>query len=72
MVLSNNPPKAIIELDKEMTTFVLDNCESNLRLGVILLQNMMDTDNRAGAEKVVELIEKFKKLKKIVEKASDD
>lgn len=65
----NNPPHVVIELDEEMAQFVLDNCEANQRIGIGILENMMKTENRKGAEKIVDMIEKFKKLKSLMEKA---
>lgn len=64
----NKPPVAIVELDDEMVTFILDNCDANQRLGLTLLEGVK---TKESAEKIVGFLEKFKKLKGLVEKARD-
>lgn len=65
----NNPPACVLELDEETTKFIIENCEANIRLAMQWLQSMVvdETHDRAGSEKIVALIEKFKKLKDQVE-----
>lgn len=62
----NNPPFAVIELDEEMAEFIVENCDANQRLGLTLLSSATTRD---GAEKLVKMLENFKKLKGLVEKA---
>lgn len=63
----NNPP-VIIELDAEMVEFLLQNCHSNITMGLDMLQNKM-VRSRDLMERLVDNIEKFKKLKGIIEAA---
>lgn len=63
----NNPP-VIIELDAEMVEFLLQNCHSNMTMGLDMLQNKM-VRSRDLMERLVDNIEKFKKLKCIIEAA---
>ena len=66
MSLSNNPPDVSLELDADTARFLLDNCETNLTLGLGLI--MSPGISRENAEKLVAMNDKFKiirdKLKK--------
>lgn len=61
----NNPP-VMIELPREIAEFIIENCDSNLRLGIQLLDK---SENEIQGRKIVRLIENFRTLKTIVEKA---
>jgi hypothetical protein len=56
----------MIELPREIAEFIIENCDSNLRLGIQLLDK---SENEIQGRKIVRLIENFRTLKTIVEKA---
>ncbi len=61
----NNPPAVILELTQEEATFILDNCESNIAMGLNLLQA---STSEATARKVVDMMENFKTIRAKVQK----
>ena len=61
MAKSNNPPHVIIELTKEEYDFLIENCESNISLSLSVLNGLK---SRSQAQKIVELLEKFKNIRK--------
>lgn len=63
--MSNNAPHAVVELTEEQYTFLLHNIDSNLVLGLELMQG---TQDRSTAEKLVKLNEDFKSLRDAVMK----
>lgn len=63
---TNSPPHAVLELTEEEFTFLLGNCESNIMFGLNSLQVIED---RSTAERMVEVIEQFKNLKKKLERS---
>lgn len=62
----NDSGKRIVELTPELLAFALENCDTNVRQGLTLLQS---GTNRETSEKLVELVEKFKELKRALEEA---
>jgi hypothetical protein len=71
-VKSNDTGRRIVELDDELLSFVLLNCETNLHQMMGYIQMVHDgkaTLSRENAEKMVGHIENFKKLKRALEKA---
>lgn len=69
--LSNNPP-VVLELEPDLADFLVENCEANLRMGMNILQNLNAVEgskDRKFAEKLVDQLEKFRKLRKLVEEA---
>lgn len=62
--MSNNPPYAVVELDRETYDFIVANCESNMAFGLNALGMVKE---QSSLEKIVESIEQFKALKKKVE-----
>ena len=66
--MNNNPPYAVVELSKEQYDFILRNCDSNIRAGLSILTTTGKTSEPMEV-KIVELIEQFKNIKKVVEKS---
>lgn len=62
----NNPPQRLVEMDDDLAAFVVENCETNMRFALMNLQGVSSRDLQ---EKLVEMIENFKKLKAAVEKS---
>jgi hypothetical protein len=60
MKTSNNPP-VVLELDSEIVDFLVENCEANISLALRILDNR--SSSRETLEKVVNMTEKFKKLR---------
>lgn len=63
--MSNHPPEVTVELTRELAEFVVENCDSNLVLGLQLTQSLQDRDK---LEQLVALNDRFKKLKDAVKK----
>jgi len=63
--LSNNPPVTILELDQEMHDFLMRHCEINMRLILGILQA---SPSKNTAMEAVNILEKFKKLKVMLDK----
>lgn len=68
-MISNNPP-VVIELEPELADFLVENCESNIEFALRALQTM-GVESRAAAEKLVEMNDKFKRLRDAVRKARE-
>lgn len=71
---SNNPPDVILELTHEQASFLLDNCKSNLRLGLAMIMSFQHDpgtleQKRAKAEKYVKLQDQFSDMMKLLRKA---
>lgn len=64
--MSNNPPDKLVSLTKAQWEFLISNCDSNIAFGLANLQNVT---NRSTAEKLVEMLEQFKAVKKALEAA---
>lgn len=63
--MSNNPPYRVVELDKETYEFIIANCDQNITFGLNALQN--PAFSRPTLEKLVDVMEKFKAVKKALE-----
>ena len=63
MASSNNPP---VYLTQELKEFLVQNCDSNISVGLQALSGMQSRDL---AERMVGLIEKFRALKKAVKES---
>jgi len=61
---SNNPPYAVVELDKASYDFIMENCDNNIAFGLSALM----TVSESGARKLVDLMESFKAIKASLEK----
>jgi len=61
---SHNNPPITIEIDAKLADFVLDNCDTNIELGLKLLQSY--GDNISTAYKLVEMVENFRALKNAI------
>lgn len=59
--MSNNPPRAVLELDQADAELMLQNCESNLRLSLGLM--MGGAMSRENTEKLVRYNEFFKGIR---------
>lgn len=65
--MSNNAPDIVLELTNEQAAFLMENCDSNITFG---LNAMMTGElERSSLEKLVELSEKFKGIRKALIKA---
>lgn len=60
-MISNNPPDVVLELTQKQAEFLLNNCDANIRLGLMMLQQ---GGTREQVEKLVEMNESFKEIKK--------
>lgn len=70
--MSNNPP-ILVELDDALAEFVMENCDSNIEMSLVLLQRGADANmSQSSLEKFVALGENFKKLKKLVAQAKKE
>jgi hypothetical protein len=57
---TNKPPAAILELNQEQAELMMTNCNSNLTLGLQLLNGVKSREN---AEKLVKFNEFFKTIR---------
>lgn len=62
---SNNGPFAVIELTQEQYEFAMRNCETNLTLGLELMQQ---AQSRAVVENLVQMNNDFKSLRDALKK----
>lgn len=62
---SNDPPEVIIGMSRELAKFLIENCDSNISVGLSSLQL---TTSKENAERLVKMIEQFKELKQATEK----
>jgi hypothetical protein len=58
---SNNPPDVILELTKQQAEFLLKNCNSNITMGLKLID--MPDVSRGTLERAVALMEEFKAIR---------
>lgn len=63
---SNNPPYKVVELTKEQYEFLLDNCDTNISMGLEALPAMQSNES---IQRIVDLIEQFKSVKKALKDA---
>lgn len=63
---SNDSGRRTVHLTDRTLAFALENCDTNIRQGLGFLQTGV---SRETAEKLVELLENFKELKKALEEA---
>jgi hypothetical protein len=71
--LSNNGPYVMVPLTKEQFDFLLDNCDTNMGMGLgILLQVRAGVMSRSAAEKTVALVEQFKGVKQALKQAEKE
>lgn len=61
---SNNPPYAVVELDKASYDFIMKNCDDNIVFGL----NALMAVSEDSARKLVDLMESFKAIKVSLEK----
>lgn len=66
MTQRNDTGQRAVMLDEELIEFLHEHCESNMRMGLMTLNGVT---TRERAEPFVELIEKFKRVKKALEEA---
>lgn len=60
----NNPPHAVVEMDKELYDFVMKSVEANMRMGLSVIMSM----SPEGQREMVSLLEQNKRLKAALEK----
>lgn len=58
--MSNNPPYAVIELTEEEYQLIAENAETNIAMALAILPGITAREN---AERTVQVIEKFKRLR---------
>lgn len=63
----NNGPDLIIGLTNEQADFIERNCDQNITFALSALMEV----ERPAAEKLVELMEQFKSVKKAIKEARD-
>lgn len=56
----NNPPAVVLELTKEEAEFLLDNCDTNIRMSLGMLTKV----SQSTGERLIKLIERFKSIRK--------
>lgn len=72
---SNNPPDLELRLTHEQGTFMLENCDSNIRMGFALIMSMADDPSLTReqkmerADKVESMRKKFSELQKLLRDA---
>lgn len=66
----NNPPAAVVELSQEEYDFLVANCDSNIMLGLNVMQEMGYDMSEEALRELVDLTEKFKKLKDKLQEAA--
>ena len=66
----HNRPKKTVELDQDLLEFVEENCESNIRLAMNLIDpcGPFPEMKMEKVRKIVEMVEKFRKIVEMVEK----
>lgn len=70
MSISNSNGMVFIELPLELAEFLVNNCNSNIEMGLKLLDPLGPVDlQRPQAEDVVGMMEKFKIIKGATERA---
>lgn len=65
--IGHNSGKVLLEIDAELAAFIVENCDSNLSLGLAIMMNR--SVSRKGMETLVANTEKFKKLKRATKEA---
>lgn len=69
---SNDPPHAVVELDRRLYDFLIHNCDVNIAQTSTMIDPcgpMRDTPlSRSTTEKLVNLIEDFRELKRAAER----
>ncbi len=68
----NDSGKRVVELDVEILEFAVDNCEVNMNMALGMLQRVHDNKaelSRETGQKIVDMLEKFRSLKKALEDA---
>jgi aromatic ring-opening dioxygenase LigB subunit len=66
--IGHNSGKRLVEMDDDMIAFVKEHCEKNMIMSLNIMQN--GGVSHEMAEELVELTEKYKRLKKAVENAT--
>jgi len=70
MSMSNSNGMVFVELPPEIAEFLVNNCVSNIEMGLKLLDPLGPVDlKRPAQEDVVGMIEKFKIIKNATERA---
>ena len=70
MSISNSNGMVFIELPKEIAEFLVNNCNSNIEMGLKLIDPLGPVDlHRPQLEDVVGMMEKFKVIKTASERA---
>lgn len=66
----HNQPPVVVELPGDLADFLIDNCETNMEFGLrVLVMVQEGTMSRETGQKVVDLAEKFKRVRAIIQKA---
>lgn len=73
-VNTNNPPDIELRLTHEQGTFLLENCDANIRLGFAIVMSIADEpitqeEKMAKAEKYEELRKQFSAIQKLLRDA---
>lgn len=61
--IGHNSPMLTVALEEDLVQMMKEHCDVNIKMGLMALPNM----SREGAEEMVELIEKFRRLRKRLE-----
>jgi hypothetical protein len=64
--IRHNKPHVIVALPPEMADFIIENCKGSIDIS---LRVMQFKKSKEGAECIVEMVEKFKELKHLIEAA---
>ena len=67
--MSNTGGKIAVLLTKEQAEFLIGNCDSNIELGLRMLDGIV---NKSNAVKIVGLLENFNGIKKACKDALDE
>lgn len=69
---ANHPPRDItVTFTPELATFLLANCESNMIMGLGMLENRKAGYSQETTVRIVEMIEQFKAVKAAVKKGME-
>lgn len=74
--MSNNPPDIILELSNRQATFMLENCDANIRLALAMIISIADDkisvkEKQQKAEKFIKLSDKFREIRLALLKAGE-
>lgn len=71
---SNNGPDVVLNLSHEQATFMLENCDANIRLALAMVMGIADDKiaielKQAKAQKFINLSDKFRDIKRLLQEA---